>query len=47
MKNGFVHQNKVKSNYIYCSPHFLFGQKIFLNSVFISVEVICCFWGIW
>ena len=27
----------------YCSPHFLFGEKMLLNSVSISVKVICSF----
>ena len=32
-----------KSSYLYCSPHFLFGKKMLLNSVSISVKVICSF----
>ena len=28
MKSGFaLKQKKIKSSYIYCLPHFLFGEK--------------------
>ena len=45
MKSGYA-LKKLKVTYIYCSPHFLFGEKMLLNSVLISVKVICCFQGI-
>ena len=35
---------KNKSTYIYCSLHFLFGEKYAPNSVLVSVKVTCCFY---
>ena len=42
MKSGCA-LKKIQSSYIYCLPHFLFGEKMLLNSVLVSIKVICCF----
>ena len=46
MKSGCAlkwQDEKIKSSYIYYSPHFYSVKKMLLNSIFVSVKIICCF----
>ena len=42
MKSGCALKKVIKSSYIYCLPHFLFGEKMLLNSVLVSVKCSLC-----
>ena len=44
MQNGCT-LKKIKSSYIYCSLHYLLGEKMSLNYVFISFKALCRFLG--
>ena len=46
IKSGCALKKVIKSSYIYCSPHFLFGEKMLLNSVLVSVKCSLCHWSI-
>ena len=47
MKSGFEKKKELKVAIYICRLIFYSVKKMFLNSVFVSVKVICCFSGIW